>query len=131
MAARKKRSTRKRSSRKAPSSRASRRKTARRRWNPRDALEEGLRDLEQRLPANLRGAVRDLRANLKSVQAQLEKMRRDREERWHRIETQLRRDIANLLRRLEKAVAPRSGGRSAARKAPRRKTSTRKKTARR
>ena len=72
----------------------------------RDAVEEGLRDLERRLPSNLRSAVRDMRANLRAFQQQLERARQDREARWRRMQTQMRRDMVRLLQRLEKALAP-------------------------
>ena len=39
----------------------------------RDAVEEGFADLERRLPSNLRSAVRDMRANLRAFQQQLER----------------------------------------------------------
>jgi hypothetical protein len=89
----------------------------------RNAFEEGLRDLERRLPSNLRSTVRDLRENLKAFQHQMERGRVEREARWHRMQIQLRRDMVRLLQRLEKAVAPR-GSASAP---PRGKTRRRKK----
>jgi hypothetical protein len=72
----------------------------------RDALEESLRQLEKQLPDNLSRMVRRLRANLRDLQAQMERLRVDREARWNRIQTQVRRDAARLFRRLEKAVEP-------------------------
>jgi histone H1/5 len=110
MSARKKKTTRKKTS-----ARARTRKT----------IDAGLRDLEKRLPANLRGPVRDLRANLKALQKQVDKTRADREERWRRLEAQIRRDAASALRRLEKAVAG-----STKKVAPKKKKAARKKTAR-
>jgi hypothetical protein len=65
-----------------------------------------MRDLERRLPSNLRSAVRDVRSNLRAFQQQLERQRKERDARWRRIETQMRRDMVRLLQRLEKAVAP-------------------------
>jgi hypothetical protein len=122
MSARKKKTTRKKTS-----ARARTRKT----------IDAGLRDLEKRLPANLRGPVRDLRANLKALQKQVDKARADREERWRRLEAQIRRDAASALRRLEKAVAgstkkvaPKKKKKAARKKTARKKTAT-KKTARR
>jgi hypothetical protein len=89
----------------------------------RDAIEEGLRDFERRLPSNLRSAVRDMRANLRAFQKQLERTRQERDARWRRIQTQMRRDMVRLLQRLEKALAPRGGAsaRPARASAPRRK----------
>lgn len=105
-----------------------RKKKTRRSTNTRtrNAIDSGLRDLEKRLPANLRGPVRDLRANLASLQKQMDKARREREERWRKLESQIRRDMARLLRRLEKAVV--GGG---TKKSTRKKKTRRKKTARR
>ena len=76
--------------------------------------------LEKRLPKNLAGVARDLRRNLKDFQRQIDKARMEREDRWNRIEAQIRRDAARVLRRLEKAVEPRSS-------APKRKKAVRKK----
>lgn len=53
---------------------------------------------------------------------QLDRARREREQRWRRLEGQIRSDIAKLLRRLEKTVAT---------NAPAPKKGRRKKTARR
>jgi len=126
MSARKKKSTRK----STPS---------RTRSRARRTIDAGLRDLEKRLPANLRGPIRDLRANLAALQRQVDKARKDREERWRRLEAQIRSDTARLLRRLEKAVASggrkktsrkKASGKKAGRKTARKKT-TRKKTTRR
>jgi hypothetical protein len=83
----------------------------------RDAVEEGFADLERRLPSNLRSAVRDMRANLRAFQQQLERGRKDRETRWRRMQTQMRRDMVRLLQRLEKALAP-SAQRAASGPAP-------------
>jgi hypothetical protein len=82
----------------------------------------GLRDLEKRLPPNLRSAARDMRANLRVVQKQLERARLDRDARWSRIQNQMRRDLVRLLQRLEKALAPSGGGGARTRaSSPRRK----------
>ena len=82
----------------------------------------GLRDLERRLPPNVRSAVRDMRANLRVLQRQLERARLDRDARWSKIQNQMRRDIVRLLQRLEKALAPSGGGSARARaSSPRRK----------
>ncbi len=74
----------------------------------RDAFEVGLRDLEQRLPRNLRATVREMRENLRVFQDQLDRARQNRDARWRRIETQVRRDLVRLLQRLEKVIAPRA-----------------------
>jgi hypothetical protein len=81
-----------------------------------------LSDLERRLPPNLKSAVRDMRANLRVLQQQLERARVDRDARWRKIQTQMRRDMVRLLQRLEKALAPSGGGGARARaSSPRRK----------
>jgi predicted phage tail protein len=72
----------------------------------RDAIEVGMNDLEKRLPRNLRSAVREMRENLRMFQQQLERARKERDERWRRMQIQMRRDMVRLLQRLEKAVAP-------------------------
>jgi uncharacterized protein YjcR len=72
----------------------------------RDAVEEGFADLERRMPSNMRSAVREMGRNLRAFQQQLEKNRKDREARWQRFQTQMRRDMVRLLQRVEKAVAP-------------------------
>jgi hypothetical protein len=53
--------------------------------------------------------------------AWMQPVRREREQRWRRLEGQIRSDIAKLLRRLEKAVAtnapaPKKGKKTARRK---------------
>jgi TolA-binding protein len=99
------------------------------RKSPRDraqaALDDSLRQLEKRLPKNLASVARELRRNLKGFQRQIDKARKEREDRWNRIEAQIRRDAARVLRRLEKAVEPRAG--AGARKKATRKKATRKK----
>ena len=87
----------------------------------RDAVEEGFSDLERRLPSNLRSAVRDMRANLRAFQQQLERARKDREARWRRMQTQMRRDMVRLLQRLEKALAPSAQRAASGSSPPRRK----------
>ncbi len=124
-----KKALRKKTSRKKAPRRPAARQSAGQR--ARKAIEDGLRDLEKRLPSNLRGSVRDLRANLASLWRQIEKSRQDREQRWRRMELQLRRDMGRLLRRLEKMVDPGSRGGSRKKKSARKKASGRKKTARR
>ena len=88
----------------------------------RDAVEEGFADLERRMPSNMRSAVREMGRNLRSFQQQLDKNRKDREARWRRFQTQMRRDMVRLLQRLEKALAPNAPSASRARSSsPRRK----------
>jgi len=87
----------------------------------RGAVEEGFADLERRLPSNLRSAVREMRVNLRAFQKQLERTRQDREARWRRMQTQMRRDMVRLLQRLEKALAPSAQRASSASARPRRK----------
>ena len=87
----------------------------------RDAVEEGFADLERRMPSNMRSAVREMGKNLRAFQQQIEKNRKDREARWRRFQTQMRRDMVRLLQRLEKALAPSGSGASSARSSPRRK----------
>ncbi len=81
-------------------------------------FQSGLRDLERRLPRNLQTAVRDMRANLRVVQKQLERARLDRDARWRKIQTQMRRDLVRLLQRLEKALAPGAAAGARARSSP-------------
>lgn len=87
----------------------------------RDAVEVGLNDLERRLPSNLRSTVRDMRANLRAFQRQLERGRQEREARWRRMQTQMRRDMVRLLQRLERALAPSAQRASSGSAPPRRK----------
>ena len=95
---------------------------ARKKANASKRFQSALSDLERRLPPNLRSAVRDMRANLRVLQQQLERARLDRDARWRKIQTQMRRDMVRLLQRLEKALAPSGGGGARARaSAPRRK----------
>jgi len=81
----------------------------------RDAVEEGFTDLERRMPSNMRSAVREMGKNLRAFQQQIDKNRKDREARWRRFQTQMRRDMVRLLQRLEKAVAPSGSSASRAR----------------
>ena len=80
-----------------------------------ERFQSGLRDLEKRLPRNLQGAVRDMRANLRVLQKQLERAALDRDARWRKIQTQMRRDMVRLLQRLESALRPAGGGAGAKR----------------
>jgi TolA-binding protein len=106
---------RKATSRKSPGDRA------------RAAFDDSLRQLEKRLPKNLASMARELRRNLKEIERQIDKARKEREDRWNRLEAQIRGDAARLLRRLEKAVEPRPGG--GVRKKATRKKPTRSKAA--
>ena len=108
------------------------RKKATRRKSPGDrawtAFEDSLRQLEKRLPENLASVARELRRNVKDFQRQIDRARKEREDRWNRIETQIRRDAARVLRRLEKAVEPRPA--AGTRKKATRKKAVRKKATR-
>lgn len=94
----------------------------------RDALEESLHQLEKQLPKNLSRLVKQLRANLKSLQSQVERLRSEGDQRWSRLQTQVRRDAAKVFRRLEKAIEPKPA-RKAAR--PRKPAAARARKARR
>lgn len=115
MVARKKQAARVKTTRKKTTSRKSPRERAQ------AALDDSLRQLEKRLPKNLASVARDLRRNLKDFQRQIDRARKEREDRWNRVETQIRRDAARVLRRLEKAVEPQRGA-GARKKATPRKT---------
>lgn len=80
----------------------------------------GIRDLEKRLPRNVQSAVREMRANLRVLQKQLERVRLDRDARWKKLQIQMRRDMVRLLQRLEKVLSPGAPGAARA-SAPRRK----------
>jgi hypothetical protein len=121
MVARKKQAARAKTARKKATSRKS---ASDRAWA---AFDDSLQQLEKRLPKNLVGVAHDLRRNLKDFQRQIDKARKEREDRWNRIESQLRRDAARMLRRLEKAVEPEA--RTAARKKTARKKTTPRKNA--
>lgn len=121
MAARKKQAARAKTTHKKATSRKSPRDRAR------AAFEDSLQQLEKRLPKNLAGVARDLRRNLKDFQRQIDRARKERDDRWNRIESQIRRDAARVLRRLEKAVEP-QGGAAARKKTARKKATPRKAT---
>ena len=55
-------------------------------------FEDNLRQLERRLPDPLAGGVKELRKNVKDWQRQIEKARKEREDRWQRLENQIRRE---------------------------------------
>ena len=102
------------------------RKTAKKKTGPksssREALTETLDRLQRELPPNLSRALQQIRRNLLELEKQIEKARADRERRWSRAEVQLRGDLARLIRRLEKAVEPGPDARK-------KKTSAKQKTA--
>ena len=62
--------------------------------------------IERELPPNLRRLVKQVRRGFVDLEKQVERTRREGEVRWKRQQLQMRRDIAALLRRLEKAVDP-------------------------
>lgn len=97
-----------------------------------DTLSDSLQQLERRVPQNLRPTVRQLRRGLRDLQKQLERARAERDARWTRIETQVRKELASFLRRIEKAVEPSTARGTTRKKASRRKASgaRRKKSAR-
>ncbi len=101
-----------------------------RRSSSREALAETLDRLERDLPPNFARALQQIRRRLVEFEKQIEKGRADRERRWNRAETQLRRDLARLIGRLEKAVEPRPAVRKkkAAAKKKASKAAARKKT---
>ncbi len=78
----------------------------RKKTSPREAIHDTLNRLEKELPPNLSGMVRQMRRSMLDLEKQIDKTRKDSERRWERQQIQLRRDLASMLRRLEKAVAP-------------------------
>jgi DNA-binding protein H-NS len=68
--------------------------------------ERSLDRLERQLPAPVRRLLRQLVRNLQQAQRQLERARAERDVRWQKLQTQIRRDAARLLRQLERAVEP-------------------------
>ncbi len=96
-----------------------------RRSSSREALAETLDRLERDLPPNFARALQQIRRSLVQLEKQIDKGRADGERRWNRAETQLRRDLARLIGRLEKAVEPRPAARK---KKKTSKASARKKT---
>ena len=97
---------------------------------PNEKLAASLAQLQKQVPKGMQGVVRDLRKNLRDVQRQIEKAQAEREERWQRLETQVRTDTARLLKRLEKAIEPSPARKAAKKSTARRKTSRKKTTAR-
>jgi hypothetical protein len=69
-------------------------------------LHETLDRLEDELPPNLGKLVKQVRRGLVDLEKQVDKTRKESEKRWERQQTQVRRDIAAMLRRLERAVEP-------------------------
>ncbi len=108
--ARRKTTSSKRTTRKKPSSR------------PR-SLNEALELLQRDLPPNLKRPVRRIQRGVRDLEKQIEKSRADLEKRWERQQSQFRRDLANVLHRMEKAVAPSPARKT--KKASRKKASTR------
>jgi len=88
MAAKKKKTTRKKSK------------------SPREVFDENLRSLERQLPPAFSRRVREMRKNMKALERQIDKARTAREARWHRLETQIRKDAVKALKRLELAIEP-------------------------
>lgn len=79
-------------------------KTTRR--NNSRGLHDALDRLEKELPPNLGKLVKQVRRGLVDLEKQVEKTRKESEQRWARQQTRVRRDIAAMLRKLEKAVEP-------------------------
>ena len=96
---------------------AAKKKTTRR--NNTKPLHQALDRIEKELPSNLGKYVHQVRKGLDDLEKQIEKTRKEGEDRWERQQNQVRRDIAAMLRRLEKAVAPPK------KRAPRKKAATR------
>ena len=113
------------SARNKVSNRRSKKKAGSRK-SPREAFEANLKSLERQLPAGLARGVRELRKNMKDLERQIDKARAEREARWHKLETQIRKDAARALRRLEHAIEP---PKRAQRKAAAKKKSGRKRAA--
>ncbi len=83
---------------------AAKKKTTKR--NTTRGLHRTLDRLERDLPPNLGKLVKQVRRGLVDLEKQVDKTRKESEQRWERQQTQVRRDIAAVLRKLEKAVAP-------------------------
>ncbi len=78
----------------------------RKKTSPREAIHDTLNRLEKELPPNLSRIMRQMRRSMLDLEKQIDKTRKDSERRWERQQIQVRRDLAAMLRRLEKAVAP-------------------------
>ena len=83
---------------------AAKKKTTKR--NNTRGLHRTLDRLERDLPPNLGKLVKQVRRGLVDLEKQVDKTRKESEQRWERQQTQVRRDIAAMLRKLEKAVEP-------------------------
>jgi hypothetical protein len=92
-------------------------KTRAKRKTPREAFDANLKSLEKQLPPRLAKGVRELRKNMKDLERQIDKARADRQARWHDLETQIRKDAAKALRRLEQAIEPKRKKAAARKKA--------------
>ena len=79
------------------------------------SLSDAIARLPKRLPANLRPLMHQVQRRVRALERQLEKGRAERERRWEEQQLRFRGEVARLLRRLEKAIAP--GPRSRRRKA--------------
>jgi len=88
----------------------------------RQAFEANLKSLEKQLPSGLGRSVRDLRKNMRDLERQIDKARGDREKRWHELETQVRKDAAKLLRKVEHAIEPPKAKKKKKKKAAKKKT---------
>lgn len=91
-----------------------------------DTLNDTLKQIESRLPANMKPVVRQFRQLVRDLQKQIDRARAERDARWGRIETQIRKEAVSILRRLEKAVEPSGGRKRTRKKTSRRKTSRKK-----
>lgn len=91
----------------------------------RKAFQANLKSLEGKLPAGVARRVREMGKTIRDLERQIDKARSEREVRWHRLETQIRKDAAKALRRLEHAIEPSKPRR----KKTARKRGTRKKVA--
>jgi hypothetical protein len=74
--------------------------------SPRDAFDANLKSIQDQLPPALARRVRDLRKSMRDLEKGIDKARADREKRWHHLETSIRKDAAQVLRRLEHAIEP-------------------------
>jgi hypothetical protein len=72
----------------------------------RDAFDANLKSVQDQLPPALARRVRDLRKSMRDLEKGIDKARADREKRWHQLETSIRKDAAQVLRRLEHAIEP-------------------------
>ena len=99
------------------------------------AIDDALKELEKQSPKGMQTLVKDFRKNVRTLEKQIESAQAQREARWERFENEVRRDVAKLLRRLEKSVSAgtskkTAGRRPAGKKAAARKRASGKGTAR-